>query len=240
MRRTRAYDHRALTSNEIALARFTALAAPERDEVRHDHGRVTADEAMGRHMAEDPAHRGRPKGPTPRAMGRFHSLPDSKRYAETDSERTEILARHHAVLQALGADAHTSVLCIVARWSSTGEAADEDDRLDRAQPDAWPWITWDGVPEDEPPSPSLLASIDGPYERWCHLFVNEGPRSALDELFGLVADDRCSGVMILPLDLSWIYHPYDGGGDVIAHSSTQRDALREQFVDWLSAHPLGL
>ena len=32
---------------------------------------------------------------------RFHSLPGSKRYAETDAERAEVVSRHHAVLAAL-------------------------------------------------------------------------------------------------------------------------------------------
>lgn len=35
---------------------------------------------------------------------RFHSLPDSKRYAETEQEYEVILDRHHRVLAELGAD----------------------------------------------------------------------------------------------------------------------------------------
>ncbi|TQS31246.1 hypothetical protein FLW16_00640 [Microbispora sp. KK1-11] len=41
-------------------------------------------------------------------------------------------------------------------------------------------------------------------------------------------------------DLRWLYHPYDGGADVIAPTRTERDALKERHRDWLSAHPLGL
>jgi hypothetical protein len=40
--------------------------------------------------------------------------------------------------------------------------------------------------------------------------------------------------------LDWLYHPYDGGMDVIAPSTTERDALRDRHRGWLSARLDGL
>jgi hypothetical protein len=170
---------------------------------------------------------------------RVHSLPQSKRYADSDAERAEILARHHTVLKALGADATDAVLCVVARWGSAESVVHEDPDLERAHAGGWLWRSMppddaDDIDDDvgEPP-PELN-------KRWCHLFVSEGPLSKWDGVLSLVADWRASGVMILTRDLSWIYHPYDGGADVIAPTTAERDQLRAQFASWLSHRSDGL
>lgn len=63
---------------------------------------------------------------------------------------------------------------------------------------------------------------------------------ALDPLLRQVADDETGGVIIAPPDLRWLYHPYDGGADVIAPSTAERDALAKRFANFLSEQPLGL
>src|SRR5215203_1796598 len=88
---------------------------------------------------------------------RFHSLPESKRYADTEAEHAIVLERHHAVLDEL-------YVCVLTH-----------------------------------PSP------------------------ALDAVLRTVADDVLGNVTIAPPDLRWLYHPYDGGGDVIAPSPSDRD-----------------
>lgn len=55
-----------------------------------------------------------------------------------------------------------------------------------------------------------------------------------------VADDVIASVVIADIDLLWLYHPYDGGMDVILPSPHARDALRDRHRDWLSRHPAGL
>ena len=62
----------------------------------------------------------------------------------------------------------------------------------------------------------------------------------LDPVLRAVADGILADVMIAPPDLSWIYHPYDGGADVLLPTNSQRDRIRERHRDWLSAHPTGL
>jgi len=77
---------------------------------------------------------------------------------------------------------------------------------------------------------------------WTHLF---GARKSvggryLRRLLRRVADDKTAGVIIADPDWHWLYHPYDGGADVIASTPAQRDALRERHADWLSTDPTGL
>jgi hypothetical protein len=47
-------------------------------------------------------------------------------------------------------------------------------------------------------------------------------------------------VIIAPADLAWLYHPYDGGADVITRYKGERDALARRHSDWLPANPAGL
>ena len=55
-----------------------------------------------------------------------------------------------------------------------------------------------------------------------------------------VVDEQLVGVIIMPPSVAWLYHPYDGGVDVIAETIAARAALRNRFRDWLSHHPRGL
>ncbi|MEU8403165.1 hypothetical protein AB0C28_49000 [Nonomuraea sp. NPDC048892] len=41
-------------------------------------------------------------------------------------------------------------------------------------------------------------------------------------------------------DLRRLYHPYDGGADVILTNTQERDTLKAAHTDWLSKHPSGL
>lgn len=58
--------------------------------------------------------------------------------------------------------------------------------------------------------------------------------SALDPLLRLIADDGEVGLTITDSTFAWLYHPYDGGGDVIAPTRQGRDQLRQKHMDWIS------
>jgi hypothetical protein len=47
-------------------------------------------------------------------------------------------------------------------------------------------------------------------------------------------------IVITSAALRWLYAPYGGGADVIAETGRQRDELRRQHRDWLSALAPGL
>lgn len=126
-----------------------------------------------------------------------------------------MVRRHHAVLEALGASRETRVVTITVR------SPEEEYSPELA---AEPW-----------PSPGVAEELGVG-----QLFVNEGPLSALNGLLRMVANDECRGVMILPVDLTWIFHPYDGGADVITATSAERDWLAARFASWRSARPDGL
>ncbi len=69
---------------------------------------------------------------------------------------------------------------------------------------------------------------------------SQHPSNELDALLRAVVDEQIVGAIIVPPDARWLYHPYDGGVDVIAQSPRACAALRERFGAWLSPHPGGL
>ncbi|HEY2795667.1 MAG TPA: hypothetical protein VGJ28_25115 [Micromonosporaceae bacterium] len=146
---------------------------------------------------------------------RFHSLPSSKRTPETSDDWATVLSRHNTVLAdlALPTDDLLVIMSVVA--SSPMPADDED---------FWTSVGWHYA------DPDLL---------FAHLYVTteEWQPGALDDLLRLAVEQQIGGVIIAPLDLGWLYHPYAGGADVI---TPHRDALATRFATWRSSHPSGL
>lgn len=153
---------------------------------------------------------------------RFHSLPQSKRYADCPDEQDEILHRHRTVLAELLTGSPVESLIVVARdW----DAADFWSGWSRRQlRGTWPWRIVE-LPDDEVRE---------------YIWVTTGLSSPeLDVLITAAADEQAF-FFLTTSDLAWIYSPYDGGADVIVPTSTDRDALRDRHSGWLSGLSSGL
>ncbi len=144
------------------------------------------------------------------------------------------MRRHLTVLGELlsrdGADQEHDLLALTASWSGGPAPAPRTAELSRALPDAAHWT-------------SILTDDSFPGEEtWTHLWmsVTRLHSRELSGLLRLVADDGTAGVIITTAEMGWLYHPYDGGADVIAATADHRDQLRCAHSDWLSAHPAGL
>ncbi|MFD9125564.1 hypothetical protein [Kitasatospora sp. NPDC059571] len=153
---------------------------------------------------------------------RFHSLPESQRYPQDESEYAVVLERYNTVLDELFAGADVYVITSV--WTSGPEVPPH-------RPDAGYWQSL--LVEDDP---------DPEYRTYSHLFAVRRPwqRGCLDELLRDVADDRAADVLITDTGLRRIHHPYDGGADVFLATPEERDRLRDRHAARLSAHPAGL
>ncbi|MFI2363049.1 hypothetical protein [Promicromonospora sp. NPDC019610] len=160
---------------------------------------------------------------------RFHSLPDSKRYADTEDEYQLLLDRHFQVLTALRGEDRSELIAVHARWDARGrfQATSEFRRV------AQDWDFWRIFSDEQEDEADNLATL--------YAFVRQLPldRDVLDPLLRRVADDIDRTVFTNEA-VEWIYAPYDGGADVIARTSADRDALRSQHAGWLSSHPTGM
>ena len=103
------------------------------------------------------------RGRFPDRWVRFHSLPDTKRYAASEEEYDEILRRHMTTLSQLtGHASHhgDSLLAITASWSQTATAAGRTGQLCRTMPAA---AYWTSVLTDDSFRDELT---------WAHLWVS--------------------------------------------------------------------
>ena len=161
---------------------------------------------------------------------RFHSLPESKRYPDSPEEMAVVLDRHNTLLSELVETEcegeGQALLVITCAWGDRQDLA-RDPHLQAVDGLAAYW-----------------QSIFDPKwrEAWTHLWVSRSKWQAgcLDPLLELVAEDRTADVIVAPDSLAWLYHPYDGGADVIASSVAIRDRLSDEYREWLSTHPTGL
>ncbi|MFJ4188154.1 hypothetical protein [Kitasatospora sp. NPDC089509] len=153
---------------------------------------------------------------------RFHSLPESTRYAQDESEYAVVLQRYNAVLDELFAGEDVYVITPV--WTAEPD-------VPTRQPDAGYWQSL--LVEDDP---------DPEFRTYSHLFAARRPwrHGCLDDLLREVADDKVAGVLITDTQLRRIHHPYDGGADVFLATSEERDRMRDRHSSWLSSHPAGL
>lgn len=157
---------------------------------------------------------------------RFHSLPASKRYPDTEDEYSTLLHRYNTVLDELFAD--TLVYVVTPDWSGEALPGVRPDDHAHWHPGAEYWT-------------SICTDADPDYPTFTHLYVSRigWKRGCIDPLLRAVADDSTAGVMVTDFALQRIHHPYDGGADVILASSLERDELRSRHSEWLSAHPEG-
>ncbi|MGW1880912.1 DUF3885 domain-containing protein [Streptomyces sp. NPDC001970] len=161
---------------------------------------------------------------------RFHSLPGSKRYPESNDEYAIVLDRYNTVLDELFAD--TDVFVVTMDWSNTptGPAGYPTPR-ETLHPGSTLWWT---ESDQEDPDPEFYTHT--------RLYADRRPwkLGCVDELLRAVADEALVEVFFTDTELRRIHHPYDGGADVILTTPEERDRLRDLHSGWLSSHPLGL
>ena len=162
---------------------------------------------------------------------RIHTLPESKRYAETEREYEEILRRHNTLLTDLFGE-NQPILLIATGYSWEPEPE---------QPENLPIdissFTHAGVVPMH-----LIEDEDEEHPRYWHIWVAElcWQRHTFDVLLRLVADDVLRNLMFMCSNEPVIYAPYDGGADIILKMADKRDMYRQQYASWLSQHPDGL
>ncbi|WP_326564994.1 hypothetical protein VSH64_24425 [Amycolatopsis rhabdoformis] len=161
---------------------------------------------------------------------RFHSLPESKRYPETEAEYDLVLGRYNVVLDELFGGQEVRI--VTNFWSDDPEPPAEPAPIERRFPGARHWMS---VCDDED-------ETDPDFISYAHVYAGRTSwRSGLiDDTLRAVADDAAAGVMITSLSFDRIHAPYDGGADVLLPTTAERDALKQRYSEWLSRHPQGL
>ena len=153
---------------------------------------------------------------------RIHSLPESKRYPETDAEQSELLTRQNAAADyALGESANC-ILFITRfgdskRWSSSDE------------------LPLSGL------TPEHVLSCEEGEDHVQFFALNLVWRTgSFDELILAAAEDRTGPLMFANTVNRSAYAPYDGGADLFFPTSVAVGVARRRFSEWLSKREDGL
>jgi len=160
---------------------------------------------------------------------RLHSLPNSKRYAETDAEYDELLRRHNELaLELLGSD--TRAVLFLHAW---GTAADF--------PGTFSDFGWATQLDLDGSSPTVYPSpdADDPDLVVAGFSILWSPHS-WDSLLRDIADDHLPSVVVLNPATGEAYAPYDGGADLFLANSERVAALSNRWGSWLSERSDGL
>ncbi|MEO0472099.1 MAG: hypothetical protein AAF206_20905 [Bacteroidota bacterium] len=165
----------------------------------------------------------------PKRWLRMHSLPESKRYADTEAEYQIILRRQNQLLDALIGEG-TFIFSSFLQYTE-----DLSNIHYRQLPDFTAFQkTWTiDLHQERPEEHESDQPID--------IFVKreKWQSGGKDELLRAIADDVVRVMFICP-SKNCIVAPYDGGVDVIVDSTDRRDALKQKYKDWLSATESGL
>lgn len=158
---------------------------------------------------------------------RFHYLPDSSRIPTNREDSATILTRYQSVLETLTQSTPDEPIWVFTLgWSVDIERvwAERPAELAGLLPGA-PWKTW--------------TVDDVVWSVYATLLHPTDPRIAT-LLMDWVVPYHTPDVTIAARDLSWMFHPYDGGMDVLASTMDERDSLHSKYPGWLSPHPKGL
>jgi hypothetical protein len=162
---------------------------------------------------------------------RFHSLPFSKRYADTEEEYSTLLSRQNALASAvLGNDRPCWI--VQACWTT---------------PEGFVELT----DEHEMFRASLEFGLEHAFsfdvdmgDSAAHWNVMAGPvrwtQGGFDEVLLRIADEQSAPIIWISGESGAVFAPYDGGVDLFLTSEAKVKALRSKHADWLSSHPNGL
>lgn len=157
----------------------------------------------------------------PERWVRFHSLPMSKRYPETDDEHRIVLDRANAIAQTvLGQQAD----CWLVQAGDTGLGWPDEAFAAR---EGWRLSDQGAFRYDETEWPVFAGKV---------AFAG----GAFDELFLNVASDRAAPTLLMHSESGNVFAPYDGGIDIILANASEVSKLKADRAKWLSPRVDGL
>jgi hypothetical protein len=154
---------------------------------------------------------------------RVHTLPGSKRYADTEMEAAEVFLRVSAVGDAvLGLETR----CHLIQMEADGEMHAAVYRAVRQEFALTPAWRFDDSEDD-----GLRWSICAAEVEWSG--------KAFAPLLRKIADDEIAGLLWLGEHGS-VFAPYDGGVDIFMRPAERAGVMKERFANWLSPRSDGL
>jgi len=161
---------------------------------------------------------------------RFHSLPESKRYAETDEERAAVLGRANAIATEVFGEGQP-VWLVQTCW-------DTPEGMVELMPD--PFAACRDF--ELKPSTSFVEdpTDDEPIIWRAHAALKAWKSGAFNALLQSIAADQAAPTLWMSASSGAVFAPYDGGIDLFLPSASEVSRLKHAHPDWLSGHTQGL
>jgi hypothetical protein len=163
---------------------------------------------------------------------RFHSLPESKRYAEDETEFVELLTRQNTVL--LDVIGKGESILVSGNYLSSPLLEEQCSALGNFEFQEFLKLSKQDFDPDE------LEPDEQPVYLSLFCGTHELKRGSLDNILLCVADWKIVNFFVVSCESEHIFAPYDGGVDVILKDTEERDGFKAKYKNWLSSHPEGL
>lgn len=167
---------------------------------------------------------------TPDLWVRFHSLPNSKRYPDTEEELGIIASRGEALFKEIFVnETEFLILCSRPIIENIVEITPLPSPTIRTLQltESWQWTDHNEDPLDQ--------------LSW-QTYAGARPLSfaQLSKINSWIANEAELDVVISSTNLSNLFIPYDGGFDIFLEDESTLNALKIKFKDWLPSNSLGL
>lgn len=163
---------------------------------------------------------------------RFHSLPESKRYADDNAEITELLFRQNTVL--LDVIGPGECIVVLGNYSSSPSCYELCPSLLPIKFQNFLNLSKQDF------DPNELETGEEPLYLNLYYGIHELNFGSLDGILLCAAEEKIVNFFVVNFERQRIFAPYDGGVDVILNNTKERDEYRAKYADWLSRHPAGL
>jgi len=155
---------------------------------------------------------------------RFHNLPNSKRYPETETEYKTIIDRNETVLFSL-IDKQAELIAFAPKY--------DDENTDQPS-----FSEFNRLIAEPAHFGSVTSELDS--EISLNIYFAKFLTKHLPTLIRLVADEVLSNIILADFSAGILYHPYDGGMDFILENKAKRDSLKARFSEWYPGSTSGL
>lgn len=160
---------------------------------------------------------------------RIHSLPESKRYAESDAEYQIIFDRqNHLITDLIGEGTE-----IIISFGLYTDDVTNDNYKELTDFGEFNKVQTIDLHKERPEEyeDKMYFDIYTKNDLW--------KSASKNEILKAIADDTLRAMFICP-SKKCIISPYDGGVDIIVDSTEKRDQLKTKYKEWLSKREDGL
>jgi|GEM_PF-6720188 hypothetical protein len=161
---------------------------------------------------------------------RIHTLPNSKRYPDKSNHYKEILKRHDELMNDLFKP--NSTLAVVTFGYSETCIPVKPKEMDFISKDlSYLYSTPYEIDEENP-------TFNIYWHGW--FYFEQVTEKKFDVILHKVIDNAIQNVYFVDPLCKNIYHPYDGGADIIFSENQNVKIWKEKYNDWLPNNSIGL